>query len=71
MTRAGLLELIERIAEPLIPIVGKAISGLLEGKPIEEVLTQAERDALAASADRAIDEIFGIDPKKPVPGTGV
>jgi len=68
MTRDALLELVEKLAEPLVPIVGKAINGLLSGKPLEEVLTRAERDTLAEAADAEIDRAFGV-PHKPNTGT--
>lgn len=68
VTREALFGLVEKIAEPLVPIVFKAIDGLLAGKPPEQVLSQAERDALAEAADRAIDEAFGV-PHKPNTGT--
>lgn len=62
MTRDALLKLVENLAEPLVPIAFKALDGLLAGKPPELLLNQAERDALAAAADKAIDEAFGVKP---------
>jgi hypothetical protein len=68
MNRPALLELVEKIAEPLVPIVYKAIDGLLRGQRPEDVLTHAEREALAEAADAEIDRAFGVPHK---PNTGV
>lgn len=68
VTRDALLELVEKLAEPMVPIVYKAVDGLLRGKPLADVLTRAERDALAEAADAEIDRAFGV-PHRPNTGT--
>jgi len=55
MNRADVIELIENTAEELIPVIGKAIAGLLAGTPPGEVLSVAERTLLADAADKSLD----------------
>jgi hypothetical protein len=67
MTRDTLLELIEGAAEYVIPVIGKAVQGLLAGKPPEQVLDHAERQLLADAAQQRLDDALAHKPV--IPGT--
>ena len=62
MTRDTVLELIENAAEELIPVIGKALQGLLNGQPPEQVLNHAERQVLADAAQKRIDDALAHKP---------
>lgn len=55
MKRADVLKLVEEATDELIPVIGKAIAGLLNGIPPSEVLSVAERTLLADAADKRLD----------------
>jgi len=65
MNHAAVLGLIEDAAEVVIPVLGKAIQGLLAGKPPEQVLSQAERQLLADAADKRLDAALAHKPILP------
>lgn len=69
MTREAIIELLKEAAEELLPVIGKAVQGLMAGKPPEQVLTQAERDVLADQAQKRLDA--ALHHKPVIPGTGV
>lgn len=62
MNRSDVIELIGKAAEEVIPIIGRAIEGLLAGKPPAEVLTVAERTLLADAADKRLDAALAGKP---------
>ncbi|HTJ17857.1 MAG TPA: hypothetical protein VL494_13850 [Steroidobacteraceae bacterium] len=69
MTRDAIVELLKDAGEELLPVIGKAIQGLIAGKPPEQVLSQAERDILADQAEKRLDA--ALHHKPIVPGSGV
>lgn len=69
MTRDTVLELVENAAEHLIPVIGKALQGLLAGTPPEQVLSQAERQLLADAADKRLDDALAGKPV--IPNRGI
>jgi hypothetical protein len=69
VTRDAIVELLKDAGEELLPVIGKAIQGLIAGKPPEQVLSQAERDILADQAEKRLDA--ALHHKPIVPGSGV
>lgn len=52
-------EILKTLTPELMPIALKALNALLSGQDARAVLTQAERDVLAAAAHKALDEALG------------
>lgn len=55
-------DILKTLTPELMPIALKSLNALIAGKDARAILTQAERDILAAAAHKALDEALGGKP---------